>query len=53
MEEGARNGVSGTPAFFINGRMVVGAQPFEAFAQVIDDELERLAAPGPRRRSAR
>lgn len=45
MEEGARNGVSGTPAFFINGRMVVGAQPFEAFAQVIDDELERLAAP--------
>ena len=44
MEEGARNGVSGTPAFFINGRMVVGAQPFEAFAQVIDDELERLAS---------
>ena len=42
VEEGARNGVSGTPAFFINGRMVVGAQPFEAFAQVIDDELERL-----------
>ncbi len=42
--EGARNGVSGTPAFFINGRMVVGAQPFEAFAQVIDDELDRLAA---------
>ena len=44
VEEGARNGVSGTPAFFINGRMVVGAQPFEAFAQVIDDELERLGA---------
>jgi protein-disulfide isomerase len=45
VEEGARNGVSGTPAFFINGRMVVGAQPFEAFAQVIDDELGRMAAP--------
>ena len=47
VEEGARNGVSGTPAFFINGRMVVGAQPFEAFAQVIDDELGRLTAPAP------
>jgi len=39
--EGARLGVSGTPAFFINGRPLVGAQPFEAFATVIDDELER------------
>ena len=39
--EGARLGVSGTPAFFINGRPLVGAQPFEAFARVIDDELER------------
>ena len=44
VQEGARNGVSGTPAFFINGRMVVGAQPFEAFAQVIDDELSRVAS---------
>jgi len=34
-------GVSGTPAFFVNGRPLVGAQPFEAFAQVIDDELQR------------
>jgi protein-disulfide isomerase len=40
-------GVSGTPAFFVNGRPLVGAQPFEAFAQVIDDELQRqgLAVP--------
>ena len=29
--------------------MIVGAQPFEAFAQVIDDELGRIA--GPRARS--
>jgi protein-disulfide isomerase len=43
MEEGARNGVTGTPAFFINGRMLVGAQPFESFASVIEDELERAA----------
>jgi len=40
-ELGARLGVSGTPAFFINGRPLVGAQPFDAFAAVIDDELAR------------
>ena len=39
-------GVSGTPAFFVNGRPLVGAQPFEAFAQVIDDELARAGAAG-------
>jgi protein-disulfide isomerase len=32
-------GVTGTPAFFINGRSLVGAQPFEQFAAVIDEEL--------------
>ena len=40
-------GVSGTPAFFVNGRPLVGAQPFEAFAQVIDDELARLGLASP------
>lgn len=29
-------GVSGTPAFFINGRRLVGARPVEAFVEVID-----------------
>ena len=33
-------GVNGTPAFFINGRFLSGAQPFEAFKRIIDDELE-------------
>ncbi|MDX2020415.1 MAG: thioredoxin domain-containing protein [Deltaproteobacteria bacterium] len=32
-------GVTGTPAFFINGRMISGAQPFEKFKEVIDNEL--------------
>lgn len=32
-------GLSGTPAFFVNGRLLTGAQPFEAFAKVIDEEL--------------
>jgi protein-disulfide isomerase len=34
-------GVSGTPAFFINGRPLEGAQPFEVFQRIIDDELKR------------
>lgn len=34
-----RLGVSGTPAFFINGRFFSGAQPFENFQRVIDAEL--------------
>jgi protein-disulfide isomerase len=48
LEAGQGYGVSGTPAFFVNGRPLVGAQPFEAFAQVIDDELARqgVASPG-------
>ena len=33
-------GVSGTPAFFINGRLLSGAQPFDAFKKIIDEELE-------------
>jgi len=44
-EAGSRYGVSATPAFFINGRPVIGAQPFEAFARVIDEELDRLGLP--------
>jgi protein-disulfide isomerase len=36
-------GVNGTPAFFINGRSLSGAQPFEKFKEIIDEEL--AAAP--------
>ncbi len=34
-------GVTGTPAFFVNGRYLSGAKPFEEFAKVIDAELSR------------
>ena len=43
MQAGQAYGVSGTPAFFVNGRPLIGAQPFETFQQVIDDELARAA----------
>ena len=39
--EGESAGVQSTPTFFINGRMIAGAAPYEMFAQVIDDELTR------------
>jgi protein-disulfide isomerase len=34
-------GASGTPSFFINGRNLRGAQPFEAFKKVIDEEMAK------------
>ena len=37
---GTEAGVTGTPAFFINGRLLSGAQPYEAFKRLIDEELE-------------
>ena len=40
--EGERLGVKGTPTFFINGRRLVGAQPYSVFKKVIEDELRRL-----------
>ncbi len=46
-DEGAALGVTGTPAFFINGRMLVGAQPYDAFKQVIEDELSRAGVKSP------
>jgi len=32
-------GIRGTPTFFVNGLALVGAQPFEYFQAVIEDEL--------------
>lgn len=35
-------GISGTPAFFINGRMVGGAVPYDDFVLMIEEELQRI-----------
>ena len=40
-QSGVKLGVSGTPAFFINGRRLSGALPFSEFKRVIDEELKR------------
>ncbi len=36
-------GVNGTPAFFVNGRFISGAQAYSVFAAYIDEELGKLA----------
>ena len=38
--QASRLGVTGTPAFFINGRFLSGAQPFQNFKRIIDEELK-------------
>lgn len=38
-----RLSINGTPTFFVNGRRVVGAQPYEVFQGVIDEELTAAA----------
>ncbi|MDO8431909.1 MAG: thioredoxin domain-containing protein [Candidatus Binatus sp.] len=40
---GEKAGVDGTPAFFINGRSIVGAQPMPQFEKIIDEELTSAA----------
>lgn len=39
IEYGNKLGVRSTPTFFINGRLVSGAQPLEAFKEIIDEEM--------------
>ncbi|MBA3463362.1 MAG: DsbA family protein [Deltaproteobacteria bacterium] len=34
-------GTTGTPAFYINGRFLSGAQPIESFKTLIDEELKK------------
>jgi len=42
-DAGEKAGVDGTPAFFINGRSIVGAQPMPQFEKVIDEEIATAA----------
>jgi protein-disulfide isomerase len=45
--EAASMEVTGTPGFFINGRFLRGAKPFEEFAKLINEELEKKGLPVP------
>lgn len=37
---GQQVGARGTPAFFVNGKFLSGAQPFEAFKAKVDEEIK-------------
>lgn len=41
LNDGGAAGVGGTPTFFINGKLLVGALPFEAFRSLIEQELNK------------
>ena len=41
IQDGQAVGISGTPGFIINGQLVSGAQPFSAFKQIIEQELNK------------
>ena len=41
MQDGVAVGVQGTPATFINGQLISGAQPLAAFEQAIEAELAK------------
>jgi len=40
-KEAASLGVTGTPGFFVNGRFLSGARPFDSFKTMIDEELAK------------
>jgi protein-disulfide isomerase len=44
MADGTKAGVSGTPAFFVNGMFLNGAVPYERFKAIIDRELAGSSA---------
>jgi protein-disulfide isomerase len=54
MALGKEAGVTGTPAFFLNGVFLSGAQPYDKFSAIVDDQIkkatEALARGTPRRR---
>ena len=43
LKEGTRLGVSGTPSFFINGKLLAGAQPRQAFEGVLNANFHLVA----------
>lgn len=39
--EGQELSIKSTPTFFVNGKLITGAQPLEVFSEVIDEELAK------------
>ena len=45
--EAQRLGLTGTPAFVINGKLLAGAQPYTVFQRALDRELKSIAGTKP------
>lgn len=43
LQDGIKAGVTGTPAFYVNGVKLEGALPFSAFQEVIESQLSKLS----------
>jgi len=48
VNEAKRFGISGTPGFLVNGRLLRGAQPLNDFLKVIDEELDLAGVEKPK-----
>lgn len=44
LDAGIAYGITGTPAFFVNGRAVEGAAPLSVFQRIIDEELAKVGS---------
>jgi protein-disulfide isomerase len=44
MQVGSASGADGTPTFFVNGKLISGAMPFDSFKSVIDDQIAKANA---------
>jgi len=51
-QEARSFGITGTPGFLVNGRVLTGAQPLETFEKVINEELERKGIDIPKEPAA-
>lgn len=56
-QEVMKIGATGTPATFINGRYLSGAQPYESFKRLVEEELAKVkggqAAPAAQRETSK
>lgn len=51
LADGSKAGINGTPGFFVNGRILEGAVPYQQFKTILDEELEGKAASGVERQT--
>ena len=51
-QEARSFGITGTPGFLVNGRVLSGAQPLDAFEKIINEELDLRGIEIPEKKTA-